>query len=245
MHWKFLLQATLAGLLLVIPGEAWSQLDTKKRTAKIEVVNKTGMDLKKITVLHKYSDEFDQELSWSSINSGSTTSPQKDVDYYTGFFTTGRDWWILAFEDANGKVYISNPENFRKLMDGLEAIAADSSPAVIALFVDPSGGLATSAVSVIGRLAFNKAATFNTKFGVSFKQHILRPEDEDKVTQIVLGPTAKQEIEFISPSGKSTTRYREFTKDEQNILDKFTEESLIKLKKEIDERLKQHNSKPK
>ncbi len=122
------------------------------------------------------------------IPAGGNTSPELQVDYTTGFFTTGRDWWIITWEyEGENKVYFTDPVNLRGLIDFLEKAGN----------ITIKGALAAAAGAVITSLLFNSEGTSG------FKQHILRKQDAGKLTTIVINKG--NEVEWKSASGSSTT----------------------------------------
>lgn len=232
--------------LLSIPAHAITL--EQQRRAKVVIVNDTGKDLAKITVYHKYSNEFKDEFSWENLSAGATSNPHdKPVRFYTGVATTGVDWWVVVFKDKTGNEYISDPKNFRKIVDGLEIILLDSIPIISSIIVDPSGGLIKDAGEIAARAALNKEETFSKQLGVAFKQHILRKADADTTIKIILKPHQDDGVIIQSANGrKADTDYKLFTPEEKSIVNEFTEKALEKLKKQVDDELKRRKeaSKP-
>ena len=65
------------------------------QTASIEIVNNTGRTLLSVSVAHKYSDNYKNDHTWTVIRDGAATSTTQ-VDFNTGFLTTGKDWWVVT-----------------------------------------------------------------------------------------------------------------------------------------------------
>jgi hypothetical protein len=224
--------------LLFVPAHAITL--EEQRRAKVVIVNDTGKELAKITVYHKYSNEFKDEFSWENLKAGATSKPHdKPVRFYTGIATTGVDWWIVVFKDKAGNEYISNPKNFRKIVDALESILLDSVPMLSSILIGPSGVLIKDASEIAARAALNKEETFSKQFGVSFKQHVLRKADADTTIQIILKSHEDEGVIIQSVNGrKADTDYRLFTPEEKSIVDGITEKALEKLKKQFEDELK-------
>jgi hypothetical protein len=197
-----------------------SSLAKEKRTAKVVVKNNTGEDILNVRVNHKYSDVYKNPLLWEGVlESGATTNPPKSVEYHTGAFTTGRDWWSIIWTQLDDdKVYYSNPTNFRGVFDALEEIgqiavpiAATGAAAVVgAACTGVSAGACAPAAlagiyTAIGAAGAVSTKMMNDESTVGFKQHILRSEDANQTVTITL--LKNGEIEIKSPSGISRTVY--------------------------------------
>lgn len=237
------------------------------RAAKVVVTNNSGFKISNLRVFHKYSDEFSDELTGGDLAPGASTKPpaqctlafgekpekagkidQICARYYTGFWTTGRDWWIVVFDDDKGRTFVSSPVNFRRVIDGLEKNLLDVTPSLLKLIPDPSAGMGTGALDVVIRSVFNKAETYNEKFGVNFKQHILRPQDGNKVTTIEIATFDAEEEEgrlrFLSPSGSSRTKYKPLAKKDVDLMEKVTDDWLKKAKQALEDEIKRRETKP-
>lgn len=182
-----------------------------KRTALVKIQNNTPDTISGIGVSHKYSDVYKNQYDWSVIPPGSLSTEAMTVEYNTGAFTTGRDWWMVTYhrEQTSSlrpnelKMWYSDPENFRNIIDFLEKAA----PALIKTAINaakgsnpqllPAAKAAQIASKVLCKLMFNDEST------AGFKQHILRSEDEERVTTIVIN--ADNTITFQSKSGNSNT----------------------------------------
>jgi hypothetical protein len=182
-----------------------------KRTALVKIQNNTPDTITGISVSHKYSDVYKNQGDWGSIAPGTTTPGTMTVEYNTGAFTTGRDWWMVTYHRTQPgserpnelKMWFSDPENFRNIIDFLEKaapsliktainVAKGSNPAAI-----PAAKAAQIVSKVMCKLMFNDEST------AGFKQHILRSEDEKVVTTIVINKD--DTITFKSKSGNSET----------------------------------------
>jgi hypothetical protein len=172
------------------------------QTANAVVVNNTGRTLRSVHVLHKYSDDYKNSRDWGALQPGESSSPLT-VDYTTGFLTTGRDWWVVTWEYAGEqKVYFTNPQNFRSLVDWLEQVGSIGIPALLeAAAAAESAGAGTAAGAAAG--AKITEMLLNSESTAGFKQHILRSEDAGQITQIVI--KADNTVEWRSPSGNSST----------------------------------------
>lgn len=180
-----------------------------KRTARVSVRNNTDTPIVGVSVVHKYSDDYSNEHQWGIIQAGEIPDETLEVEYNTGAFTTGRDWWVVTwFSPDMTTLYYSDPNNFRGIIDGLENLGPD----VIAAVAGAMAGLSTSlsgpgaVAAAAGAAAAAKTVTtglFNSEATDGFKQHILRSEDEDELTEIVIN--GDRSITFKSNSGSSDT----------------------------------------
>lgn len=183
-------------------------LKTTHQRAQISIVNNTGSKLISVGIAHKYSDVFKNDLQWQNLNNGQSGNAQW-VDYNTGTFTTGRDWWVVVFVDSNGHSYMTDPANFRALFDAAEKALGPTLNALAPLAAAIATGdpepttkaiaIATAATAAACSLLLNNEGTDG------YKQHILRDEDAGAVTRIVL---TLSDVTFNSPSGTSTTGVR-------------------------------------
>lgn len=186
-----------------------SPMTTQSNSANVTIQNDTAETLLAVRVLHKYSDtSFKEELAWEATDTsaGITSFPAKAVRYNTGWFTTGRDWWIVTWSDAQGNFYVTAPENLRGFMDSLEK----AGQGIAALMLGVGGTAAvggiepiskTLGVAIAGTGLIINAFT-NSESTAGFKQHILRDEDANRTTTIVL---TKTKVTFKSNSGNSST----------------------------------------
>jgi hypothetical protein len=65
-----------------------------RRTAKLTA----------LSLIHKYSDNYKNKKDWASLPNGQT-SDELWVEYNTGAFTTGRDWWKVTWFSPGMCVY--------------------------------------------------------------------------------------------------------------------------------------------
>jgi Up-Regulated in long-lived daf-2 len=185
---------TLAASTLTTPAVA-----VTRRTAEVVVVNHTGKTMERVFVLHKYSDNYKNRETWEHLLHNATTSRRMNVQYNTGFGTTGRDWWFVTWMDPEGKVFITNPHNFREVFDWFDRNAGR-------IGATAGGYIGGDAGRAFGRAVFE--ALTNEEATVGFKQHILRAEDDnrhDRPTRIV---ATTSEVAFVSRSGTSRTGVR-------------------------------------
>ncbi|KAM4061658.1 hypothetical protein HRG_013278 [Hirsutella rhossiliensis] len=165
---------------------------TAKRSATVHVDNKSQNPLEGLSVVHKYSDVFVDKYTINRLAPGSRTEDLK-VEYHTGFWTTGGDWWKICWTSNNATtITYTDPNNFRGAVDWFEKSISD----IIPIPGSAAGGAAGFLVGkVITGLVANQATT------AGFKQHILREGDHD--TSIVIEKDGS--VTFQSPSGVSTT----------------------------------------
>jgi hypothetical protein len=186
----------------------------EKQQASVRVVNHLSTPIFGVTVSHKYSDVYKNNDTWGVIKPHEEGNHSMEVEYNTGFLTTGRDWWFLAwFNEDFSQFCYSHPNNFRDIIDALEGIGPDVLAAeagalagILAAESGPAGILAAAA----GAAALSKTITsgiFNSESTVGYKQHILREEDaggnpNDPKNSIII---SDEGIRFDSPSGVSET----------------------------------------
>lgn len=163
-----------------------------------------------MSLVHKYSDDYKNRKQWPVIKPGETAAEALTVEYRTGFGTTGRDWWLITWYNADMTVwYYSAPNNFRGIIDGLESITPDAVEAAATAAADvitaESSGIAQAAAATLVIAAKKTTEKLvNAESTEGFKQHILRSEDADKVTTIIIG----NDISFNSHSGVSKTGFK-------------------------------------
>ncbi|KAK4456616.1 hypothetical protein QBC42DRAFT_214514 [Cladorrhinum samala] len=180
-----------------------------KRTAYVAIRNEKSEPLVAVGVKHKYSDDYTNDGEWAIVQPGELSGERLEVEYNTGFLTTGVDWWAISWYSPDMKtVYYSNPNNFRGIIDGFENLAPDviaaAASAVAALIASPSGpGAVGAAVAASAAAKATTSALFNSEGTVGFKRHMLTSDDEGRTTEIVI--RQDNTIEFRSSSGNSET----------------------------------------
>lgn len=165
------------------------------------ITNKSGIHIKSISVVHKYSDVYKNQLDWNQVEPWTSTTEQF-VDYNVGFLTTGMDWWLVTFVDDHGITYISDPDNFRDVVDALEKDFDRISNAAAEL----SGNAFKPAVLVASAIA---GLFINSESTVGFKEHMLTFGDDDtQPTEIIIYDNGN--MTFHSRSGDSKTVYNRY-----------------------------------
>ncbi|EHK19500.1 uncharacterized protein TRIVIDRAFT_216511 [Trichoderma virens Gv29-8] len=188
-------------------------METTKRTASVSIRNNTSKPMVSVSLVHKYSDVYKHRKEWAAIPAGDSSDESLQVEYNTGFFTTGRDWWFISWYSQDMKtLYYSNPQNFRGAFDAVEKsvspealIKAGTLLAPIALF---TGGPVLAIPVTMATVAVARSTTdtlYASEETSGFKQHILREEDAGKVTEIIINED--ETITFKSQSGDSETVY--------------------------------------
>ncbi|KAH6603174.1 transmembrane amino acid transporter family [Trichoderma cornu-damae] len=187
-------------------------METTKRTASVSIHNNTSKPVVGISLIHKYSDVYKHRKEWGAIPAGDSSQDSLQVEYNTGFFTTGRDWWFISWYSQDMKtLYYSNPQNFRGAFDAFEKGVSGDAIAYAGTLLSPisivtGGVLALPAALAAGAAAKSTTdALFSSEDTSGFKQHILRDEDAGKTTEIVINED--QTITFKSQSGNSETVY--------------------------------------
>lgn len=184
-----------------------------KRTAHVMVRNDTPDTISAVSISHKYSDDYKNQLDYpSAIAPGRTTPEALPVEYKTGDLELGRDWWIVTYHrsrpdaerEGELKMWYTDPANFRSVIDALEKAAPTlikaainaakgSNPALL-----PAAKAAQVAAKVMNKFFFNREST------TGYKQHILRKEDAERITLVVIHED--NTVTFQSKSGKSKTK---------------------------------------
>jgi len=219
--------AVCVGYVVAASSQAFA---VTKRTANIHVQNNSGRDIELITVSHKYSDNYKNSETWLNLPNGAKTNTPLVVEYNTGAFTTGRDWWRVSWKfKGDPGLYVTNPNNFRKQIDALESIgpgvlvaagtaigsfAGKAAGGAAGTFVAPGIGttIGAAAVGAAGGKAGAAAAKaladalMNGESTVGFKQHILRSDDDASHDPTIIEIKADG-VTFRSPSGNSDTVY--------------------------------------
>jgi hypothetical protein len=209
------LAATVSTLALVGGFISTPQAAQAKtvRTANVIVENARGCNIDFVTVAHMYSDNYKEAQSWRNIPNGQSTSTGMSVTYHTGLGTTGTDWWRVMFRCRGSKtIYVTNPQNFRSIIDGAEKLGpavltyagASGGGAAGTFFGGPGGGVVGGKIGgVAGQML--GSALFNGTSTAGFKMHTLRGGDEASRGRPTIVKIKKSEVCFISPSGPSCT----------------------------------------
>ena len=148
--------------------------EVEERKADVQVVNKTGRDIEFVTVAHKYSDNYKESKTWGNMANGVASKDTLEVQYHTGFGTTGQDWWLITWRyKGDPTVYMTAPKNFREIVDAVEKLAITALPAAGKFVGSLIGG---EAGGEIGGPAAKEmgSALLNSESTVGFKSHILR-----------------------------------------------------------------------
>jgi hypothetical protein len=188
--------------------------------ATVRIQNNTPNPISGVRVVHKYSDEYKNNGAWLGVVPAYSVSEESmTVDYTTGIWELGRDWWSISYHreletsdqppspldlDTSVEIWYSDPENFRSIIDFLEGAAPSlveagvdallATQPGVALTVEAAAGIATD---VLCNYLFNDEST------AGFKQHILRNEDAGFDTIIHINDD--NTIRFESNSGDSET----------------------------------------
>lgn len=181
-----------------------------RNTAQVTVRNNWDQPLIGVGIIHKYSNDYKNDGQWGIVKPGELASNPFDVIYTTGFLTTGRDWWVVTWYSADMKTqYYSDPVNFRNIIDALETVApalvkATMKTVAAGMAAEAGPGAVLAAKAAAKQLAkITNEALFNTESTDGFKQHILRDDDANKLTEIVINKD--RSITFKSKSGNSET----------------------------------------
>lgn len=203
----------ISGFFSILTLALATTCEATKRYARVSVENASDNHLLSVSLVHKYSDNYKNQRQWAVIHPHSSSPDYLDVEYNTGFGTTGRDWWLLTWysEDLQTQYY-TNPNNFRGVFDALDKVA----PSMIEAVIDYAASLIDSDPNSVVGEAVNAAVElakettqqlFNTEATEGFKQHILRTEDSNAVTRIIINGEGEGTVTFVSRSGSSSTVY--------------------------------------
>jgi hypothetical protein len=154
---------------------------------------------------------YNESTTWATLAPRRTSTPFT-VHYETGWLELGRDWWSVTWEKEGDKIgpnsmklWYSNPTNFRGLIDFLEKSAPTliAQALKVARVLRPELAPAATVAKVVSKALCE--AMLNDVETDGFKQHILREEDEDRITVIRINEDGT--INFKSRSGQSDTVY--------------------------------------
>ncbi|KYK61771.1 hypothetical protein DCS_02915 [Drechmeria coniospora] len=199
----------LVAVASAVPQVEIRGLRTQKRYAYVCIRNNSPQRLRNVTLFHKYSDVYKHKQDWPIAEKRGCSSPQMKVEYDTGLFTLGRDWWMLAFTaDDSRTIYLTTPKNARGLFDWLDrifptfAIITSGTVVSLATMAHPVLSFVSgSATSIAMRIITDQI--FNAETTAGYKQHILRESDAMKLMEIVIN--ADYTVTFKSKSGISRT----------------------------------------
>ncbi|WP_158885940.1 hypothetical protein [Amycolatopsis anabasis] len=209
----------VVGMLVAIATAAPVNAQAATERHGWAAVENNARHLDSVTVMHKYSNDYKNTLTWNNVSSGTKTSADLRVDYRTGVFTTGKDWWYLIAVDDEGRTYISYPHNFQWLLDKIEGAVLDWAKKVVNTYKQPKTGnyKERRKEAVKDMLAGFAVLLLNSESTAGWKQHILRSEDDRKTTTLTIrglpgsGEQANA-LKISSPSGTSETNIRLFTR---------------------------------
>ena len=176
------------------------------RTTDVRIQNLTGLEIEFISVVHKYSDVFKDRGDWGRLNNGSMTKKPMKIRYNTGAFTTGQNWWFVAWKyKGNDSIQYTSPNNFRNFVDFVEQLA-------LVPFDFTKAFIGNNPASAIGDALLNDEST------VGFKKHLLR--ESDQKNGVIISLTVGS-VKFDSATGHSSTegiKTRLFTAEEKRRL---------------------------
>ncbi|KXX80942.1 hypothetical protein MMYC01_203918 [Madurella mycetomatis] len=180
---------------------------TTKRTARVAIRNNQPQPILAVGVKHKYSSVYQHEGEWGIVKPGELTDKTLTVEYNTGLFTTGVDWWGVSWYSEDMKtLYYSNPQNFRGVIENIEKITTPVlvTAGWVASDLANAGATRHSLAHVATIVAGSTTAVlFNSEDTVGLKRHMLVEEDEDELTEIIINED--NTITFKSRSGISET----------------------------------------
>ena len=145
---------TTFGCIVCITSAQAGLFETQRKTY-VKVSNQSSSTITAVTVSHKYSDEFKNNMMFigpvqkgyvlgaSNLERGHSNH----VDYFTGSGTTGKDWWLVEWSTNNGYLCKTNPNNFRNVFDSFDGALVDITNASnkMASIFDVKGTVITNA----------------------------------------------------------------------------------------------------
>jgi len=204
-----------------------------ERQALVKLTNYATAHIISATIGHKYSSNYKNSITLENISDGNTAPQKMHVQYNTGAFTTGKDWWKLDWmqtKEVDGKTVLeycrTNPTNFRSAIDIAESLTksgldlakiaaikvAYTSLKGMAGAAAAAGPYGVAAAGTIGATAIATGITahlvsmsLNDESTAGFKQHILREDDERDGIEIQILNNGI--VKFISKTGVSETVY--------------------------------------
>lgn len=152
-----------------------------KRTANVRITNKSGKKILTGTLIHRYSDEYTNKMNFINIENGETSRDVLSVDYHTGAFCTGADWWLLDWVAEDGTTYSSDPKNGQCV---ISVIAETVASLLVALSIHTSS--VTSALLDLTSKIANAVAETSNSDHCGLKQCTLKADDAGKTVNIEL-----------------------------------------------------------
>ncbi|SCX05321.1 hypothetical protein [Agrobacterium rosae] len=178
---------------------------TKKFTT-VRIKNETGVKLASVGIVHKYSDEYNQQKEWLNVPNGTSPDEKLIVEYNTGFLTTGRDWWKIVAMTEDGRIFQSAPNNFRGFIDDVENVLNECGWDIVKLAADITiktevGGIVAIPIGVVTAILTGLSNSAST---AGFKQFFLENKDVDHGVEIIL---KANEVEFKAIESTATTPF--------------------------------------
>ena len=152
-----------------------------RREGRVCIYNGTGQRLLRVSVGHKYSDNYKNDHDWDGpIENGATTKETMDVQYNTGALTTGVDWWVVTWVTEDGITHITDPKNMRGFADALERVAVKvaAPTGTLAIALRAASKINPAFATALVAASLTTAMLTNSETTVGFKQHMLRKADE-------------------------------------------------------------------
>lgn len=181
------------------------------RSACVRVTNNSPEALAQLHVLHRYSSDHSTLARWSQLAPGATTgSDELKVNYKTGLLTTGVDWWALVWSSPDGgAVYITDPNNFRWLLEHYPPSYSRAAIGVSAACGADGGRAGGFAATTSGLdIALNAVnLLLHRRSTIGYKRHILTDEDasDESGVCVEIEVTTARAVVFRPISGQSST----------------------------------------
>ncbi|KJZ78236.1 hypothetical protein HIM_02274 [Hirsutella minnesotensis 3608] len=190
-----------------------------QQKALVSVRNNSKQPMYNVSVVHKYSSVYKDNFTWPVVQPGELAAANMTVQYHTGFATTGVDWWVVAWVDEHRTAHVSDPLNFRKIVDYLEkrapralSVTTLTLAGLISVSTAPVSAIVAAVAVAIATQEFTDVL-FNSESTDGFKQHMLTADDAGALTEIIIHD--QDAITFKSNSGESETVSRALTAPDQ------------------------------
>lgn len=167
-----------------------------KRQAKARLINNTGRDIVVASIVHKYSNQYRNQKTFSSIRQGNSTEEHLLAEYNTGAFATGRDWWLIAWQYDSNALFYTSANTLGDILDFVapeiksnELVNASRQP----LAYQP---LSCTLPSLLAKSLLKSNQT------PGFKPHSLKAEDHNQFIDIVLDEAGQACIRSVSATSE-------------------------------------------
>ncbi len=185
-----------------------------ERYARVRIVNQTGKRLREVSYIHRYSTDYYRMCVFRNLEHGAGVLDAKTIQYRTGIFAAGDDWWLIRWQFEDGTVYSSSsgkilavdPVTLRGVLDVEDIIrpAAGAPVSTVGVIDCETGALISSdAMLSLLRAACDMDLHHEPKWA-GYRSCMLYAEDEGRIVTITIRPGLEKNI-TIAP-GKSRSK---------------------------------------